>query len=71
MCIYIYILVSIQPVIILLCVGNSFRDACRYSPGSSPHVINVGVTKLENGKDKLDKSNYGPCVSLYAPGEYK
>ena len=55
-------------------VGNSLRDACRYSPGSSPHAINVGATKMEDGEDKLYNSlfngtNFGPCVALYAPVE--
>ena len=55
-------------------IGNSLRDACRYSPGSSPHAINVGATKMEDGEDKLydtffSGTNFGPCVALYAPGE--
>ena len=55
-------------------IGNSLRDACRYSPGSSLHVINVGATEMENGKDELHETffygtNYGTCVSLYAPGQ--
>ena len=53
-------------------IGNTLQNACRYSPGSSPHVINVGATKLENGEDRLydmffSGTNFGPCVSLYAP----
>ena len=55
-------------------VGNSLRDACKYSPGSSPHVINVGATELKGGEDKLYRTlfygtNFGTCVSLYAPGQ--
>ena len=52
-------------------IGNWFDDACKYYPGNSPHVINVGSTLIENGEDKLYKTNYGPCVTLYAPGQYK
>ena len=55
-------------------VGNYIRDACGYSPGSSPLAINVGATKMQDGEDKLYGSfsigtNFGPCVALYAPGE--
>ena len=52
-------------------LGNNRDDACRYSPGNSPHVINVGATQKN---DKLYRystggSNFGDCVSLYAPGQ--
>ena len=58
-------------------LGNFKRDACEYSPGSSPYAINVGSTKAEDGEDKLyyrrhhngPGTNFGSCVSLYAPGE--
>ena len=54
--------------------GDFIRDACRYSPGSSPHAINVGATVTENGEDRLyhtliSGTNFGPCVTLYAPGQ--
>lgn len=50
--------------------GNKYgRDACDFSPASSPHVIAVGATKLENDTVS-DFSNIGPCVSIYAPGEH-
>ena len=56
-----------------LLIGDWFRDACKFSPGSSPDVINVGATYIEGGQDKLYQthftgSNFGACVSLYAPG---
>ena len=55
-------------------VGDFLSDACRFSPGSSPHAINVGAIKTEDGEDKLydmlfSGTNFGPCVALYAPGE--
>jgi len=58
-------------VLFILFIGNWFNDACKFSPGSSPDVINVGATDI---KDKLFMSfvygsNYGACVSLYAPGQ--
>ena len=56
---------------IIDCVGSFQHDACEYSPASSPYVINVGATEMENGEDKVYQSNFGTCVSLYAPGENK
>ena len=55
-------------------IGNSLRDACKYSPGSSPQVINVGATEMKDGEDQLYETffygtNFGTCVSLYAPGQ--
>ena len=52
-------------------IGNWLDDACKYSPGNSPHVINVGSTVIENGIDVLYKTNHGSCVTLYAPGQSK
>lgn len=47
--------------------GNNGGSACRYSPGSSKDVINVGSV------DKFAKissfTNYGSCVSIYSLGE--
>lgn len=58
-------------VFILFRIGNHRDDACGYSPGNSPHMINVGAT---NKNDSLYRystggSNFGKCISLYAPGE--
>ena len=55
-------------------LGNFLDDACKFSSGSSPLVINVGATRHEDGEDKLYETfhvgtNYGKCVSLYAPGQ--
>ncbi|KAK9710466.1 hypothetical protein K7432_008417 [Basidiobolus ranarum] len=42
-------------------------DACGYSPVSAANVISVGSTNI---LDQLSvSSNYGPCVTIYAPGE--
>ena len=51
-------------------IGNHRDDACKYSPGNSPSVINVGATQKN---DKLYRystggSNFGNCITLYAPG---
>ncbi|KAJ1538044.1 hypothetical protein HK405_014168, partial [Cladochytrium tenue] len=51
--------------------GNMAADACSYSPASvlldqDSSVISVGAS---NPNDRLAPfSNFGPCVSLYAPG---
>jgi len=53
--------------------GNSNGDACRFYPASSPDVICVGATELAtSGSTQMDRrssfSNFGTCVSLFAPG---
>jgi subtilisin family serine protease len=49
-----------------LAAGNSARDACRYSPGSTPNALTVGAT---SETDYLAwYSNWGSCVDLFAPG---
>ncbi|WP_406111914.1 S8 family peptidase [Kitasatospora purpeofusca] len=47
--------------------GNGARDACFSSPASAKRVITVGATNKHD--EETDFSNYGTCVSLYAPGE--
>ncbi|MFD5921684.1 S8 family peptidase [Kitasatospora sp. NPDC058201] len=47
--------------------GNGARDACLSSPSSAQRVITVGATNKYD--EETDFSNYGTCVSLYAPGE--
>ena len=54
-------------------IGNFLRDACSYSPASSPHVITVGGTAEDDGlysTSRFAGSNYGKCVTLYAPAQY-
>jgi len=50
--------------------GNEDSDACMRSPGGSSYVISVGSTaQATNGGDQISSfSNYGPCVSIFAPG---
>jgi subtilisin family serine protease len=47
--------------------GNSHRDACAYSPASSPYAFAVGSINRSNQIDA--ESNYGQCVRLFAPGD--
>jgi subtilisin family serine protease len=46
--------------------GNDNFDACQMSPASAAHAFTVGAT------DRYDKAwhktNYGPCVNIFAPG---
>ncbi|WP_405006978.1 S8 family peptidase [Kitasatospora purpeofusca] len=46
--------------------GNGARDACESSPAAAKRVITVGATNKRD--EETDFSNYGQCVSLYAPG---
>mmetsp|Transcript_18513 Transcript_18513/g.58469 ORF Transcript_18513/g.58469 Transcript_18513/m.58469 type:complete len:487 (+) Transcript_18513:32-1492(+) len=56
-------------VSVVVAAGNNAADACRYSPSSAARdsdVISVGAT---DARDTLvDFSNYGPCVTVLAPG---
>ncbi|MCX4748277.1 S8 family peptidase [Kitasatospora sp. NBC_01287] len=47
--------------------GNGARDACLSSPASAKRVVTVGAT--DKYDEETDFSNYGTCVSLYAPGK--
>lgn len=48
--------------------GNSADDACYYSPASAANAITVAAMNSSDYRSTF--SNYGPCVDLYAPGEY-
>jgi subtilisin family serine protease len=47
--------------------GNSGRDACNYSPASTPNALTVGATTRQDAQAYY--SNWGTCVDLYAPGD--
>ena len=54
-------------IMVITAAGNNGIDACEASPASSPYAMTVGATDRD---DKIAvKSNYGPCVDLFAPGE--
>ncbi len=46
--------------------GNSNTDACTMSPASAPTAISVGATDVQD--DRAPFSDYGPCVTVFAPG---
>ncbi|MFE2292446.1 S8 family peptidase [Streptomyces sp. NPDC059452] len=53
-------------VLPVVAAGNDDRDACDVSPAAADGVVTVGAS------DRLDRetvfSNWGSCLSLYAPG---
>jgi subtilisin family serine protease len=57
-----------------IAAGNSFGNACSYSPADAPSANVVGATELESlgggtlGDRRASFSNYGTCVKLFAPG---
>lgn len=53
-------------VTVVVAAGNGASDACETSPARLSSVITVGAT---TSSDALwSASNFGPCVTLYAPG---
>jgi len=53
-------------VTVVVAAGNKGVDACNASPASAPKVISVGATNKEGALAPY--SNFGPCVSVFAPG---
>lgn len=54
---------------VVVAAGNAKKNACNYSPASASRsgVITAGGTKKYD--DVYFYSNYGPCVTIMAPGE--
>ncbi len=57
---------AIAGVVPVTSAGNANWDACAYSPASSSFAITVAASDINDQKASF--SNWGPCVSLYAPG---
>lgn len=53
-------------VTVTVAAGNSNTDACTMSPASDSQAITVGATDDRDARG--DFSDYGPCVTLFAPG---
>ncbi|MFI1286025.1 S8 family serine peptidase [Streptomyces sp. NPDC020858] len=54
-------------VLPVIAAGNSAIDACNVSPASAARVLTVAASNQWD--EETSFSNYGTCVSLYAPGE--
>ncbi|ATW50766.1 S8 family peptidase [Streptomyces peucetius] len=53
-------------VLPVVAAGNETQNACNVSPASAERVLAVGAT--DSSDQQADFSNYGACLSLYAPG---
>jgi redox-sensitive bicupin YhaK (pirin superfamily) len=53
-------------VTVTVAAGNSNTDACTMSPASNAQAITVGATDDQDAR--ADFSDYGSCVTLFAPG---
>jgi len=61
-------------VTFVVAAGNENQDACNVSPGGSAAAVSVGATTIVDATgteedQRSSFSNYGTCVSLFAPGE--
>ncbi|MCP3759518.1 S8 family peptidase [Streptomyces sp. TBY4] len=54
-------------VLPVIAAGNSAKDACNVSPASAGKVVTVAAANRYD--EETSFSNWGQCVSLYAPGE--
>jgi len=55
-----------QGVVMIVAAGNENSDACNRSPASAPTAIAVAAS--ENTDRRASFSNFGNCVSVFAPG---
>ena len=56
-----------EGIVVVAAAGNSATDACNYSPSSESTAITVGGTFKDDSR--LEVSNVGRCVDVYAPGD--
>ncbi|MFD9728022.1 S8 family peptidase [Streptomyces sp. NPDC059072] len=54
-------------VLPVFAAGNSSVDACTFSPASAEGAFAVAAS--DQSDEQTGFSDYGPCVSLYAPGQ--
>ncbi|MGW6980329.1 S8 family serine peptidase [Streptomyces sp. NPDC054932] len=54
-------------VLPVIAAGNSAKDACFVSPASASRVVTVAASN--EWDEETDFSNWGSCVTLYAPGQ--
>ncbi|KAJ1537113.1 serine protease [Nowakowskiella sp. JEL0078] len=53
-------------ILFTVAAGNDNKDACSSTPANSPDAFTVG--SIDNLDFRSNFSNYGSCVSIYAPG---
>ncbi|WP_329172722.1 S8 family peptidase [Streptomyces sp. NBC_01477] len=58
---------SDQGVLPVVSAGNDAADACTASPASADRVVTVAASDRQDEESGF--SNWGPCVTLYAPGQ--
>ncbi|MGR4882731.1 S8 family peptidase [Streptomyces sp. LARHCF249] len=54
-------------VLPVIAAGNDAQDACNVSPASASRVVTVAASNRWD--EETSFSNWGQCVSLYAPGQ--
>ncbi|XP_073391218.1 uncharacterized protein [Physcomitrium patens] len=60
-------LMNTKGIFVVVAGGNFHEDACRYSPARVLSTLAVGSSTNKNVLSWF--SNYGPCISIIAPGE--
>lgn len=50
----------------VVAAGNQNADACRLSPAGAPRSLTVGSVNMND--QRTNNSNFGECVSIFAPG---
>ncbi len=60
--------ISDMGIPVIVAAGNSGEDACRFSPGSASGSFTVGA--LDYWGKKYNYSSVGPCVDIFAPGDW-
>ena len=53
-------------IVVVVAAGNSAKDACESTPGSSTEALVVGASDSSDALAHF--TNYGSCVDLFAPG---
>jgi subtilisin family serine protease len=53
-------------IVPVVAAGNQNIDACRLSPAGSSRALTVGSVNMND--QRTNTSNFGECVSIYAPG---
>ena len=54
---------------VVIAAGQDNVDACNVSPARVPAALTVAASEtLTNSDIPISRSNYGPCIDLFAPG---